>query len=80
MELCKVLWFEITFLDKRYGQSIAHHHLCCGAAGGSKVQGVCLMADADVQMAVGILGEQRILIAAHGDDGYLHLQHHRNEA
>ena len=80
MELCKVLWTEMTLLHQCDGQCVAHGQRGCRTAGRCQIQRTGFLLYADIQVIGRIFRQERLWVATHANDGYLHVEHHRDKA
>src|SRR5574344_639645 len=80
VELREVLGPEVALLHQCHCHGVAHGKCCSRTARGGEVKRTCLLAHAHVDMIRAVFCQQRRRVAAHADDGYLHVQHHRNES
>ena len=80
VELCEVLGPEVALLHQCHCHGVAHGECCRRTARGGEVKRTCLLAHAHVDMIRAVFCQQRRRVAAHADDGYLHVQHHRYES
>ena len=80
MELGEVHLAEAAGLDEAACYGVAHGEGGRGGGGGGEVEGVSLTLYGDIEMGIGVLGKQRVGVAAHADDGDAALIERRNEA
>ena len=79
VEACKVAGAEVAAFDEGHGQGVAHDELGGGAAGGCEVVGAGLVLHGGVEDDVGVVGEEGVGVAHHGDEFVAEAAEERDE-
>ena len=79
VELCKVSGLEASLLHQCDSQCVAHCQLGHRRTRRREVHRTGFLLYAHVQVAGRVFGQQRLGIATHADDRYLHVEHHRDK-
>ena len=79
VELCKVSGLEVPLLHQGDSQSVAHCQLRHSRARRCEIHRAGFFLYTHVQVAGGVFCQQRLGVAAHADDRYLHVEHHRDK-